>query len=409
MEIYVQAQALKNSALEIKDIAQQIEYAENKLKHIGNSLDWNVKSKATVSKSFLQLHGILDGIEQTLERHRNFLIDTANTYKGLDAETQNETENFKKDLYSDSKENKTDSGSLKGTQSTGGYKDELKFIKDIVKQLGDLYSKYVIGKSGMNGCSFVYGSILKTIDLIFSGADLYQKYKNGSLADPVDWVLNLSKFGNTMLKAGTGIYYSYKNYKNGLQGIAKIYTKAEVLKKQIWGKITGKGTDAAITTQGIRKSKINNTLMLLGIALDTGIQGKKSWDKYSADGVVDNKELGAIGIEASTKGLFSVVENGLMVTGIGIPLGLGLSYLDSKNDWSGKISEGLENWAEDAGRSVGKNGISSKKGAEGVAITTFYHIGKGATGVVEGTKKVVKKVGEVVGGAKSWLADKLGW
>lgn len=401
MEIYVQPKALKHSSLEIKELIQQIEYAEGKLKHINNSLDWNVKSKAAVRRSFFKLQNSLENARQTLEKHHVFLIDTANTYNELDNGTKREVDNFKNGIEFDEKKSKYDSNGVKKEQDN--HKEELKFIKDIVKVIGDLYSKYVIGGAGMNGGSVIFGSILKTIDAVFGGADLYQKYKNGSLADPADWVLNISKYCNSLLKSGFSICYSYKNYKNGLNGVAKILTNTEVWKKNIWGKITGKVSGAVKTTQGIVKSKIMNTLMLLGIGIDTGLQAKDSWNKYATDGTVDNRELGAIGVEASTKGLFSVVESGLMLTGVGIPFSLGLSYLDSKYDLSGNISGKIENWADNASENINKGGV------EGAAVKVFYHIGKGANSFLDGTKWAANKIGNAASKAKSWLADKFGW
>ena len=80
MEIYVVPNTVKNKALEISDLINDIQYIESKTRNIQNTLDWNVKSKATVSLAFQKILKNIDEVESRLHKHVNFLNDSANKY-----------------------------------------------------------------------------------------------------------------------------------------------------------------------------------------------------------------------------------------------------------------------------------------------------------------------------------------
>lgn len=409
MEIYVQPDRLKNASSEFRELAWKIQNVENSVNYIANSLDWNVKSKATVNNALNDIKKRLNRYENALTSYSSFLTDAANTYNQLDTQGRSDSDSLKNNLYQGGQSGSSDSrpgntnhskpnenpgnanhskpsdnpgntnhskpSDNHGNNSNAGQKpsdksDYEKFVEGIlnqyVRELLSQYSKYYTGlKLYSYAAEFaLFGTVL---DFIFKPVNLLNTYKNG--------VSSWSVFSLDVTKTTVSLFKSISTLGFKVDDALKIQKKLEVIQKASTLSKAGKTvTNASIFREAL------DYVPIINVGLDFAKQNVKSYNKYKENGI-DAGEAGAMGIESSIKGLFGVTE------GLLGPFGIPLSAADSAFGLSDKVSAGIENWAAEAGRSMTPNGVSSKKGAEGVIITGLYRVGEFSTAVYNTGKR----------------------
>ncbi len=341
MEIYVVPNTVKNKALEISDLINDIQYIESKTRNIQNTLDWNVKSKATVSLAFQKILKNIDEVESRLHKHVNFLNDSANKYNIADKNGGNN--GLENNLYSSDDRLSNDYFPFYS-------------LKDLFEWLngsGRNYPFYPL---------YQLPAILPEIlNLIFNSGDsrTIEPFKDliimlGGDEDRAD---NLVKVFKDSLRT------VFKNFEhNGLVAAFDFITKPLGLYNTYNGKLdspfmrSGFVIDGSLTSidliKDILKCKGVDTDEILGGTFKTGgafdytklgfsTMSKifQKFDEYSRDdGVLDGREIGEGLIYGSTDGMMSLLS--IAANSVAPGSGVIIDTLDDAFDISDRAGEG---------------------------------------------------------------------
>lgn len=253
MEIYVEPKRLGDAAEVCDRLRNRLENIENRFNTVYRSIDWNIKAQPSINQYVSLINKSFDKGEDTLRRHYTFLSDARDAYTETERSVSDNAASTENELFGGN------GGSGAASSAETSFRD---FIRKLAEQIKRLFEQYVVGMLN-RVFSFLKNSIFKFAGL---GIELIQGILN-------------CKDCYSMVNKLMAVY---------------------------------KGAKETVIFGGV----ISAVSAVVPVALDFAGQFFTSIDKYIENGIT-GEEWGRIGIESSTKGLFSVAEGLLMVGGVG--------------------------------------------------------------------------------------------
>ncbi len=153
MKIYVLPDNLSAASDELNSLSEQVEAVDSNLRRIYGSLDWQVKSKASISNYIKRLSSDFDKAGTTLKKHGSFLEEARNLY--AEAENQRAEDELR---FSETVQSSSGGGSFAGISGDSGRLEGMpekswfeKFFFGDLKGEGSLLSGELHGESDFFG------------------------------------------------------------------------------------------------------------------------------------------------------------------------------------------------------------------------------------------------------------------
>lgn len=154
MKIYVVPDSLSVASDKLNSLSEQIEAVDNKLSRIYSSLDWQVKSKASISNYIKRMSSNFDKVETALKKHGSFLEEARTLY--AEAENQKAEAELR---FSGTEKSSSGGGTFAGTSGDSGVSNgepEKSWFEKFF--FGDLKGEGSLLKGESHGESDIFGS-----------------------------------------------------------------------------------------------------------------------------------------------------------------------------------------------------------------------------------------------------------
>lgn len=355
-EIYVNLERLDDTADKCKDIADKLDQIKNRFNSVSRSIDWELRSKSSVTRAINTLSKQLDDGVDTLNKHYSFFRNAKSVYMDADSKEKAESSDLAIELYS---------GESK-TSSSNSFSDMVdKFIDKLSEKgfLGILkeYGKYSVGLSFL--------SAILNIGTKFK--NYYNKYITGISSIPA-FLIDTVGTGISSFATWTKSVFTFDKFLKAAKGVTAL-------------------KDTALQKFCSYAPVINVPFKFFQTAFE-------SYDEYAADGDYSMTDFAATLIDSSVSGLFAVASGAaILYTGpsaliSGVLTG-GTIVLDSANsgfDLDKKASTYIKDWAANAGQELRK---SDGKITPATAIySSLYGIGWAATNAVNKVENICSTI-----------------
>ncbi len=293
---------------------------------------------------------------------------------------------------------------------TADYKDtsdivsgSLKLTKDSTKMFSGVYKH-------------LEGNLLAKNTSVIQAAKFGKKFGKG--VGIISLIGNLAGFGGESINTFKTLVNEDAEGYEKLTSVMKSTSAGTDVAKSVftlkWGQkvltrgVTAKYQWGTTASNASKLSKANAIVSVIGVGADTITGMANAYGKVSADGVVDSRDFGEIGIRGSIKGLTSVVGK----------LTFGITDIAGLQDKSDKISDNVINYVDTKGADFVKRHDYSSQYVQNAQFLMDYaddtdnnialRIGASA---VAGTGMIGAVIIDGVGDGCSWVGNKIsnGW